>query len=632
MLSDGEARIRRRAALAVGRTGLREATPALVGLLKDAEPEVRQMAAFAIGLLADPGARAPLVAALADPSPLMKGSAAEALGLIGDAETAPPVAAMASDILASGALNTAPADALEAARDTPQTAFRLALQALVRLKAFEALASVVLDASGQPKVRWWPVASALQQFEDRRALPALLALLGDPHPYTKAFAAKGLGAMNDPAAAAALLPFVGSAERPVGAVGIEAIRSLGRLQARAALPALLSAVQSPRTDPIARLEALRAIGAIGGDVPFDALIDLLGDSSPPIRSAAIAALARRNGEDFITVLSGLEPDAEWSVRAALASVLGGLPPDVGLPRLRAMLADPDSRVVAPVLAAIAKLAPADAATLVAPRIQDADPVVRAAAATAIGVLKPSNGVALLADAYGRGAADTTYVARGAVAAALAAFPPADVVPVLTTALADPDWAVRLRAAMSLKALAPSTDVSGSTRPAPSRRQELYSDPQVISPSVSVQAFIETTRGSIQIELAMLDAPLTVRNFMTLARAHFFDGQPIHRVVPDFVVQAGDPRGDGEGGPGYSIRDELNQHPYLRGTVGMALDWADTGGSQFFITHAPQPQLDTRYTVFGRVLSGMDVVDAIQQWDVIRRVTIWDGTISSADSK
>ena len=89
-------------------------------------------------------------------------------------------------------------------------------------------------------------------------------------------------------------------------------------------------------------------------------------------------------------------------------------------------------------------------------------------------------------------------------------------------------------------------------------------------------------------------------------------------MPNFVVQGGDPRGDGEGGPGYTIRDELNQEPYLRGTVGMALSWRDTGGSQFFITHGPQPHLDARYTVFGRVVSGMEVVDAINQWDVIQR--------------
>ena len=123
---------------------------------------------------------------------------------------------------------------------------------------------------------------------------------------------------------------------------------------------------------------------------------------------------------------------------------------------------------------------------------------------------------------------------------------------------------------------------------------------------------------------MLDAPLTTRALETLARRGFFNGLTVHRVVPGFVAQMGDPRGDGEGGPGFTLRDEINQRPYLRGTVGMALDWADTGGSQFFITHSPQPHLDGRYTVIGTVVGGMDVVDRLQQWDVIRRVRVWDG--------
>ena len=132
------------------------------------------------------------------------------------------------------------------------------------------------------------------------------------------------------------------------------------------------------------------------------------------------------------------------------------------------------------------------------------------------------------------------------------------------------------------------------------------------------------KGEIQIELAVLDAPRTVANFVALVRKGFFDGGRWHRVVPDFVVQDGDPRGDGEGGPGYTIRDELNDRPYLRGTVGMALDWRDTGGSQFFITHSPQPHLDARYTVFGRVIEGMDVVDRLEPWDGVQRVRVWNG--------
>jgi cyclophilin family peptidyl-prolyl cis-trans isomerase len=162
------------------------------------------------------------------------------------------------------------------------------------------------------------------------------------------------------------------------------------------------------------------------------------------------------------------------------------------------------------------------------------------------------------------------------------------------------------------------------RPAPGAPIARYDSPDLIKPDYSPHAFIETARGTIEIELAVLDAPQTVQNFVTLARKGYFNGLQIHRVVPNFVVQDGDPRGDGSGGPGYSIRDELNDRPYLRGTVGMALSGPDTGGSQFFITHSPQPHLDAKYTVFGQVVQGMEIVDALQQLDVIQRIRIWDG--------
>ena len=147
----------------------------------------------------------------------------------------------------------------------------------------------------------------------------------------------------------------------------------------------------------------------------------------------------------------------------------------------------------------------------------------------------------------------------------------------------------------------------------------------VAPSVSPHVFIESDRGTIQIELAVNEAPLTSDNFVRLARSGFYNGLVVHRVVPNYVVQTGDPRSDSEGGPGYTIRDELSQLPVLRGSVGMALDWEDTGGSQFFIATSPQPQLNGRYTLFGKVIAGMDVVDQLQRGDVIRVVQIWDGT-------
>ena len=155
------ARIRRQAALAIGRVGLPEGVPPLVKLLADPDPEVRQMAAFALGLIGDPSARDPLVGALRDPSPLVKGSAAEALGLIGDRSAADAVGQMAAEIVQSGAAGSdARAQTRMRVRDTPVGALRLALFALVRLNAYDQLAAAVLDGA-QPRVRWWPVAFAL---------------------------------------------------------------------------------------------------------------------------------------------------------------------------------------------------------------------------------------------------------------------------------------------------------------------------------------------------------------------------------------------------------------------------------------------------------------------------------------
>jgi cyclophilin family peptidyl-prolyl cis-trans isomerase len=284
-------------------------------------------------------------------------------------------------------------------------------------------------------------------------------------------------------------------------------------------------------------------------------------------------------------------------------------------------------VLPSVLGALVKLKPTDLGGVLLQHVKSDDPIVRAAAAEGIGTLKPDNGAAALADAYRAGQADATYAVRAAALVAIAKYGAAVATPVLQSALADKDWAVRVRAAQLLKDLDPASAaaVSAQIRPAPTTLPiDVYSAPHLVTPAVSTQLYVDTDRGTIQIELAMIDAPLTVENFVTLARKGYFNGLAIHRVVPDFVVQDGDPRGDGEGGPGYTIRDELSERPYLRGAVGVALDWRDTGGSQWFITHSPQPHLDAKYTVFGRVVAGMDVVDQIQQGDVVRRVRVWDG--------
>jgi cyclophilin family peptidyl-prolyl cis-trans isomerase len=312
------------------------------------------------------------------------------------------------------------------------------------------------------------------------------------------------------------------------------------------------------------------------------------------------------------------------VRAALAEVLGALSPEVALERARELMKDGDKRVVAAAIGAVAKLHAPDLEQVLLERLKEPDYAVRASAAEEIERLKPASGPAALREAFTAAQPDAAYSARGAILRALVAYGPGEATETLKTALADKDWAIRVRAAELLKTIDPAFDAQSAIRPAPGAPIAPYDDAQLLAPETSPHAFVETERGTIEFELAVVEAPQTSRNFMALARKGFFNGLQIHRVVPNFVIQDGDPRGDGTGGPGYTIRDELNMRPYLRGTVGMALDWRDTGGSQFFITHSPQPHLDARYTVFGHVVNGMDVVDQIQQGDVIQRIRVWDG--------
>ena len=145
----------------------------------------------------------------------------------------------------------------------------------------------------------------------------------------------------------------------------------------------------------------------------------------------------------------------------------------------------------------------------------------------------------------------------------------------------------------------------------------------IDPSKRYTATLETTRGTIVCDLFAADAPLTVNNFVFLAREGFYDGTTFHRVIADFMIQGGDPTGTGRGGPGYKFRDETvgNPHKHGTGSLSMANAGPNTNGSQFFITHAPQRHLDGKHTVFGQVTRGQEVVDAIRQGDTIKSVTI-----------
>lgn len=156
------------------------------------------------------------------------------------------------------------------------------------------------------------------------------------------------------------------------------------------------------------------------------------------------------------------------------------------------------------------------------------------------------------------------------------------------------------------------------------RLEWKNPPEMqIDPVKTYRAVIETSRGVIELELYPQHAPKTVNNFVFLAREGFYNDVSFHRVISDFVIQGGDPTSTGRGGPGYKFEDELKGNPlkHETGVISMANSGPNTNGSQFFITHSPQPHLDGRHTVFGKVVQGQDVVTAIQQGDVMRTVNI-----------
>jgi len=164
--------------------------------------------------------------------------------------------------------------------------------------------------------------------------------------------------------------------------------------------------------------------------------------------------------------------------------------------------------------------------------------------------------------------------------------------------------------------APAPAPVPSPAPAPAAKPKTYSapPPMTIDTSKKYTATIETEKGNLVLELFAKDVPITVNNFVFLAREGFYDGSTFHRVLPDFMAQGGDPTGTGMGNPGYKFKDEFTSHKHTAGALSMANSGADTNGSQFFITFTPQPGLDGKHTVFGQLIEGMDVLKKLTPRD------------------
>ena len=506
----------------------------------------------------------------------------------------------------------------------PWLELRLGLFALARLKDGRAAESVLLRA-GRARYDWWAATWTAMRIESPALKPVLVAAASSTDPVSRAFAARGLGAIKDADSVDLLSRMI---RDPDPTVAINALRALGTIGDPRGVAAAAGALRS--TDGTVTGEALRALFALPPDRSLrDRVVPLVGHAEAWIRAAALQALARMDREELALVLSGLDPDPAWMVRAGLAAGLGQAGDDRATSLLFTMLKDEDARVVPAVLEALVKARGPDSAETLVRYLQHPDFAVRSAAARGLADLKATGRSAALTAAYRASLPDADLDARLEQIGALAVQKDATArATLLEAARSDPARVVRERAAGALRALgaeAPSPGPEAVDRPAYDYREAMGPyDPRPDVPLYTPRAILHTRYGAIEIHLNVVEAPLTSASFMDLARRGFYDGLTFHRVVAGFVIQGGDPRGDGNGGPGYTIRCEIGQRPYGRGTVGMALSGKDTGGSQFFITHTPAPHLDGNYTVFGWVANGMDVVDKIRPGDVIDRVEVWTG--------
>jgi cyclophilin family peptidyl-prolyl cis-trans isomerase/HEAT repeat protein len=619
--------IRRRAALAAGRIADPAIAGSLIELMNDQEPEVRQMTAFALGLLGDRQAVDRLRASLKDSDGTVRARSAEALGRLGDKRAAADLVAFIQGAIPHGAaLVTVRGDDPANVSD-PWVELRLGLFALAALKDGPA-AEAVLLASGRPRFDWWAAAWTAMRLELPSMRPVLVAAAASDDPLARAIAARGLGALKDPSSFDVIAKLARDPDETVSAAALKALGALGDARGTAVAVSMLAAPSLGL-----KREALRALAFLPGERASRArLVPLVGAREAWIRGPALRALARADPDEFALVLSGLDPDPDFMVRADLAGALGDVGGELGASILLTMLKDPDVRVLPAVLEALRVARGPDAVDTLRRHLEHADPTVRVAAVEGLVALKaPGLGDPFIA-AYRSALPEAEPDVRLAVVAAFAAQKDAKGQAFLEQAAkSDPSRVVRARAIAALRAAGGTSP--GVSEPGPEEVHRAPADyrlamePYDTTPGLelySPRAVLHTRRGRIEILLDVVETPLTTLSFMDLARRGFYDGLTFHRVEPNFVVQGGCPRGDGNGGPGYALRCEIGERPYGRGGVGMALSGKDTGGSQFFITQSAQPHLDGGYTLFGRVTAGMDVVDQIRPGDVIEHVEIWTG--------
>lgn len=626
--------LRGRALLAIGRIQDPASADVLTKGLTDPDAGARAEAAFAVGLLG--ASWTPLaedvktkltdalkLAEADEQDPGVKLAILEALGRVG---TAGAVERLVERLLVSGDVQARAALSIGVAAKSG---------VVVPPKALTSLAALV-KKDVAPTARYG-AAYALAQSKSPLARAALLTCANDDASEIRGICAKGLGDVGTDVDAVTLKKLL---DDPDYRVAAEATRSLAKLanKCKSAACAAIGALN----DLSFRIERLLRGDAVGGGQP---LLMLAQTGLPATGKPVLVSLRKQIVDNYATVPSGQARHDVANIECRLAAAIdkiGGIPAEVlscgqnliPEPQRLAMALkeianapvtdaakratdvgayvfhnDPKVKLAAlEVLGATKTQASADK---VKPLIMNADLVVGAAAATAAAKLGDKTAIANIRSLAGK--AGSMVEIAPAIAEALATLDAKDAVGDLEPWLQSQHSTIRDAAAAALSKLKGAPVVAARVE-----RQD-FARPQGLAKDQLVT--IRTEKGEFEVKLYTADAPLTAANFAKLARDGFFRNQTFHRIVPGFVAQGGDPRGDGEGGPGYTIRCEVNHRVYARGVVGMALSGKDTGGSQFFVTAGPQPHLDGRYTAFGEVTKGQEVVDALLEGDKIVEVKL-----------
>ena len=447
----------------------------------------------------------------------------------------------------------------------------------------------------------------------------LYALNMSHQDFTKSIAIRGLGASSD--TAAILDAFDNYYKESYLPTKVELLRALGKHEIGLDK---LEMLYPKCIHPYLKTEIINALGTIGSPSSYSVIKTGLADSSLMVQLASIEALSKVDSGRALPILADLAGDSIWQIQAAALKRLGAIGGSWAETILINSLENPDGRIRTAAVEGLGNymlISHQDRIRDVL--LYDNDPIVRATTADLLGFNLSEGNLKLLVELSSQLKNTSDVDLCRSLVSALGAYTDSassrDVaLKTIAPFLKHKNRIVRQDAKAAMKDWTPNDFKPGFfTSRLDKNEVARFADKS----RYGIQAMIKTNRGDIYILLDTSEAPLTSLNFIHLAKSGFYNGLTFHRVVPDFVIQGGDPRGDGSGGPGYMIREEINRSEFLFGTVGMATSGRDTGGSQFFICLSPQPHLDGRYTAFGRVEEGMDVIQNIEIGDTIYSVTI-----------